>query len=575
MPMWMNIPQWNTLLAIDLNGDAVTFEIVQPPASGALEIVSEVRHIGRISWQWFKYTPSNNFVGIDTARYVATDSSGASDEATIKINVGQGEWTYKVYDVAATPPPGTYTTPVDVELTVPSIDPEWAVYFGQPAVRYTTDGSDPVCNDGTPSSTSQTVHLAASATLRARACYAYGYSSPVGEFVYTIEDPGERNQVPDAFHRRVETAMNMPTWNNLLGRDRDSEPLTFKVLDDLDYGSFTLFDHVTTTHWLSWVWGHYVPDRNFVGIDHLTYRVTDPHGATATETAEFVVTDRDWDFSVGPVTATPPSGAYVGTQLVALEMNTSTTPWGETSIWYTKDGSAPDCGSGLQYSSPISVPVDLTIRAIACYPFGYRSEVSDFSYLITEPAPTPGVSGDREGAPLPPPSFGSLPLPVFMPQVTAAAVAPRVLGMASCSPKPTPVPAKFDAALARRLGGRILLGVESCGDVWYVGPISGRRYKLPTEPATLLDTRGLVLKVTAAQLKQVAVGTTGLASLPARVASGLRGRFVQVAGGAVWYINPVDGRRYSVATAAELLAIVHRFSLGISNADLARLRAAE
>ncbi len=569
MALSMNIPLWNTFLATDLNDEAAAFEVLQLPANGTFEIVSEVRHIGRASWQWFKYTPASNFTGTDIIRYRATDPAGASDEASVKIEVGAGEWSYKIYDVAATPPPGTYAEPVHVELSVPSIDPEWAEYYGQPAVRYTTDGSDPICNDGTPSSTTRSVHLATSTTIRATACYAYGYSSPIGEFAYTIEDPSDRNQPPYAFPRYIAMVKNVPLGNNLLGRDRDSEPLTFEILDNVDNGVLTLAGQATSTHWLSWVWAQYRPDVNFVGQDELRYRVTDPHGATATATAVFDVQDRPYAYHVAPVSASPEPGMYSEPQMVSLTMNTSTTMWGETSIWYTKDGSTPACGVGNVYSSPLSIPVDVTIRAIACYHYGYSSEVTDFVYTFGKPK----VSS---GAPLPLPSFGNA-APVFVPpvpQVVATAVAPRVLGESSCTPAATPA-AKVDAKLARRLGGRILRATESCGEIWYVGPNTGKRYKLPTDPSQFVGIRGLVLKVSDAQLTRIAIGTQVSDQPKVWVPASFRGRFLQATDGSLWYVNPLDGRRYVIANAADLAALSSKVGLAISNLDLAKIKVAQ
>lgn len=50
-----------------------------------------------------------------------------------------------------------------------------------------------------------------------------------------------------------------------------------------------------------------------------------------------------------------------------------------------------------------------------------------------------------------------------------------------------------DAALARRLAGRILLQVESRGEAWYVDPTDLRRYRLatPAETFSVLRERGL------------------------------------------------------------------------------------
>lgn len=566
MSLSMNIPQWNTFLGTDLDEETLGFELLEGPSNGSLEVVSEVRHVGRVSWQWFKYTPANNFIGSDQVRFRATDSDGAVDEAKVEINVGAGEWSYKVYDVQATPPPGTYPDSVHVELSVPAIEPEWAEYYGQPDVRYTTDGTDPSCGGGAASSTVANVHLEHSATIRARACYPYGYSSPVASLSYVVERGEGDNQPPYAFPRYMRIVRNVPLGNTLLGRDLDGEPLTFEVLDGVDHGTLTLADHVTTTHGLSWVWAHYRPNRNYVGVDQLLYRVADQHGATATETAVFQVdAGEPFTFDVQPPVATPAAGEYPEPQTVTLVANTSTTPWGEVEIWFTKDGSDPSCGTGIQYTNPFGVPVDVTLRALACYPFGYSSDVASFSYAIRKPEASAASS---QGAPLPlafvPAAPVFLPSPVQQTAPPVSAAAPRVLGEKTCVPQPEPKQ-KLDARFARKFAGRILIKEQACGETWYVGPNTLRRYRLPLDPTAFRSVRGLVLKVGDSLLASAAAG---------KPAPGLRGRFLQAADGKLWYSSPVDGKLHDVSTVELLREAVSGTGAAVSNGEVAKIRRA-
>ena len=392
------------------------------------------------------------------------------------------------------------------------------------------------------------------------------------------------NQAPEAFPRYIVMVKNIPLGNTLMGRDRDSEPLTFEVLDDVDHGEFVLADHVTSTHWLSWIWGSYRPDVNFVGTDVLTYRVTDPHGASSTSTATFVIEDRPFAFTVDGVTATPPAGSYEGTQLVTLTANTSTTPWGEVEIWYTKDGSEPACGVGTMYSSEtIGVPVDLTIRAVACYPFGYSSEVSDFPYVITEPPTPPSGGGGGGGAPLPGgPAFiqqvyEPTPLPAVLGASIVNPVVARVLGAATCISKlndPMGV-VRPDGNLAKRLAGRILLKVQACGEAWYLNPVTLKRHQLPADETVVQVVRSLALKVSQEQLAKVTVGKVDGPKGSAAVAAELRGRFLEAPDGGLWYVNPADGRRYDVSTYQLMLQVMRKLGYGITNLNAAKLPVAE
>jgi hypothetical protein len=91
-------------------------------------------------------------------------------------------------------------------------------------------------------------------------------------------------------------------------------------------------------------------------------------------------------------------------------------------------------------------------------------------------------------------------------------------------------PLAVDAALVRRLAGRILLQVERAGAAWYVNPVDSKRYYLGTPEQALAVTRALALGITdkdiaqieTAQLSSVACGET--ASVDALFSADMHGR---------------------------------------------------
>ena len=78
-------------------------------------------------------------------------------------------------------------------------------------------------------------------------------------------------------------------------------------------------------------------------------------------------------------TLSPPPGTFTASQLVTLSDSTT----GAT-IYYTTDGSTPTTASA-QYSSPISVTVDTTIKAMATASGYSQSAAATGSYLIAGP----------------------------------------------------------------------------------------------------------------------------------------------------------------------------------------------
>ncbi|NOU70375.1 hypothetical protein GC098_02805 [Paenibacillus sp. LMG 31458] len=91
---------------------------------------------------------------------------------------------------------------------------------------------------------------------------------------------------------------------------------------------------------------------------------------------------------VAAPTATPSAGTYAEAQSVTLS---STTP--SATIYYTTNGSTPTTGSIL-YTGPINVSSSMTINAIATATNKTNSAVSQFAYVIMQPAATPTATPD-------------------------------------------------------------------------------------------------------------------------------------------------------------------------------------
>jgi hypothetical protein len=327
----------------------------------------------------------------------------------------------------------------------------------------------------------------------------------------------------------------------------------------------------------------YTPDAGFIGTDYIYFLVNDGEVDSNIAKVTVVVKDEPTEPpAVAEVSATPPAGTYVGGQSVALAAE------GADSIRYTTDGSTPNCSvampesivepNGTLYEGAISVPSSLTIRAIACYPMGYHSEVGVFPYTIN--TPPSGGGGGGGGAPLPLPGFNSGIIGGTVLGTTTVAfpvTTPRVLGASTCLSqlnKPLGV-IRPDAKLAKRLAGRILLKVESCGEAWYVNPQTLVRHQLPNNGDGVAILRKLALKVSDAQLKKVAVGDINSRKGRANVAAAYRGRVLEAADGSLWYVSPADGKRYRITSADELLKAMKLLGMGISNANIAKIPVAD
>lgn len=131
-----------------------------------------------------------------------------------------------------------------------------------------------------------------------------------------------------------------------------------------------------------------------------------------------------------------------------------------------------------------------------------------------------------------------------------------------------PAAALAEGDMASRLSGRILLQVERRGEAWYVSPVDGRRYFLgsPEDAWHALSAHGL--GISNDDLARVPLpGGTGDEALARRLA----GRILLQVGsrGEAWYVDPVDRRRYRLATPEDTLLVLRQHGLGISEKDIA------
>ena len=181
----------------------------------------------------------------------------------------------------------------------------------------------------------------------------------------------------------------------------------------------------------------------------------------------------------------------------------------------------------------------------------------------------------------------------------------------------------IDSDLSQRLRGKILLQVENHGEAWYVRPDTGKRMYMADGKAAYSMMRNLGLGITNLDIAKIPVGfedrfkcndfdgdelcdklEDGLGTDPTEpdsdgdgfndgievrdnqnplgsekmifdiaLASRLKGKILlQVeAHGEAWYINPDDGKRYYMSDGPSAYQIMRYLSLGISNADLAKI----
>ncbi len=123
-------------------------------------------------------------------------------------------------------------------------------------------------------------------------------------------------------------------------------------------------------------------------------------------------------------------------------------------------------------------------------------------------------------------------------------------------------------SFASTLKGRILLQVEQHGEAWYVYPKDLKRYTLGRPEDAYALMRSLGLGVTDADLAKVIAGD---AAVIGRVKGYILLQVQQH--GEAWYVSPTDGTATYMKDGSAAFAVMRAFGLGITDNDLATIRA--
>ncbi|PLP59418.1 hypothetical protein CYK37_08820 [Mesorhizobium loti] len=297
-------PVAGTVVASDVDGDALTFTLVAQPPNGTVKLDADGTYV---------YTPKADFSGTETFEVLVDDGHGGTTTATVTVIVTPVNDSPVGRDTAITVKEDTFAA----GTLPPAVDPE-----GDPL----TYGLGSQAGHGT-------------VTVNPDGTYTYtpnpDYSGP-DSFTYTVSDGSSTvtytvsvnvtpvDDVPVGSDLAVGTDEDTPLAGKLpVALDPDGDPLTYGLGSQPGHGTATVNPAGTYT---------YTPSSNYNGPDSFTYTVSD-----GTSTVTYTVF-----IDVRPVNDAP-VGSSVG-----IDVDEGTSLSGKLPVAIDPDGHPLTYGAGSQ-----------------------------------------------------------------------------------------------------------------------------------------------------------------------------------------------------------------------------------
>jgi hypothetical protein len=291
-------PGIGTLVASDVEGDPLTFEVVDAPTKGTVEFTDA-------STGAFRFTPHSDANGTDTFTVRARDGSLASNVATFSVNIApvedapmaEGFTLNVVEDVATTailPATNIDGHPLTFEfVTLPTkghlilTDSSTGAFSFLPQPDAT--GSD-------------------SFTFRVRDPFLTSMTATVAIAIAPVND------APIATGLAHSSNQDTPFSNHLPASDVEGNALTFSIVSAPTRGSLTMFDESTGAF-------TYVPSAGAVGLESFSFRANDGAAFSNVATVSISLVDTQAPLASLVLTSPSPSASRTAAANVSLVEN--------------------------------------------------------------------------------------------------------------------------------------------------------------------------------------------------------------------------------------------------------------
>ncbi|MFC1727572.1 tandem-95 repeat protein [Patescibacteria group bacterium] len=248
------------LSATDIDGDPLSYSIVDSPTHGTLSVVTGNQ---------VTYTPNVDYAGDDSFTYKANDGIADSNTATVDISVNE------INDPPVLDPIGNKTVDelVNLNFTVTAQDPDSVLTY---SLTNAPEGATIDSDTGIFNFTPTEAQGPGQYTLTVNT--TDGENTDFEEITVTVN---EVNVAPAALDDSISTDEDTQIVTNLLATDFDlpADTITFSIVGGPIHGTVDLVGNEAT----------YTPDSNYNGADSFTYKVNDGEADSNSATIDIVV----------------------------------------------------------------------------------------------------------------------------------------------------------------------------------------------------------------------------------------------------------------------------------------------
>ena len=252
-----------TLDASDVDGDALTYSVVDDPTNGTVSLNEGIA----------TYVPSTDFTGSDSFTYKVNDGTVDSETATVSITV-------RSVNTAPETSSQSVTTNEDTAVTITLVGSD---ADGDTLTYSIVDNP----TNGVVTLEDSTVIYTPSANYLGEDSFTFKVNDGVvdSEIATVSITVVEVNDPPVASLQSVTTIEDVSLEITLTGTDQEEDALTYTIVDNPTSGTLSLTDNKAT----------YVPNSGFFGSDSFTFKVNDGTTDSEKATVSITVTSNDLD----------------------------------------------------------------------------------------------------------------------------------------------------------------------------------------------------------------------------------------------------------------------------------------